>query len=769
MFYFINVYISNSNLDSNNKNNQYEKIQNMNKNPLLNQLNYSSTESINAKSNYIVKIRHYQNETLVYKKIKNITTIMEIDNENSTKELITTSYILFHINDVIYKELEQSIFIANILILNSTVKENDFIYPVGGINILEGFENQKNNLENEKNENEDNNEFSTEYGKNIEIELNNFEELKNYDFTKYIPTINESDIINDGFENITKNVISNLNIPIMNFSFYENGKIINVSFAENLDDVMIQLLNGSLYDLIPDISSNSNLRILQNEEKENETTFQKEINEKPHMLGIPLDCEMNSISNNTVDNNLESLTEISSFGEAMFISDNDAQIEDEDIEINPFKDDKSNVIPNNIKQMHINESSNISLVWSTRNESIHDIINYLNQKVNYKQDYTFEKNLTLRILNKYNISIDKYEKNNRELKEFENNNEFSKFKKDIQFDYKIFKINLFGVKFGLGVLIKGSTTESNMKLQVIFHILENEIMLYEYKIGSNIGIVLLKYINTINDIVKTLHEKYEFIRVKIKNIWLNGIKEKFSKLSGFVKSVFDISKLYNGPIKEISKTFIEHSKSIFHGIKNIIKEKLDDFIKISYNLSKGYFTNITKMLKDIQEQYLTLINNATGFVTNIQQSGLNFIKDITDSMKNMKTFDLPLMYAIYEQLQRPVEFLNKYERNIMSSIKKGIDNAMNEIKSIQQNLIGEGIFKLESIINSLMNSPILKEGIPQLERLNIKKNISSIIGEIDRQVEIIKNQINDNYIQDMNKYGKQLTMNLEKNISFFSN
>jgi hypothetical protein len=159
MFYFINVYISNSNLDSNNKNNQYEKIQNMNNNPLLNQLNYSSTESINAKSNYIVKIRHYQNETLVYKKIKNITTIMEIDNENSTKEIITTSYVLFHINDVIYKELEQSIFIANILILNSTVKENDFIYRVGGINILEGFENQKNNLENEKNENEDNNEF----------------------------------------------------------------------------------------------------------------------------------------------------------------------------------------------------------------------------------------------------------------------------------------------------------------------------------------------------------------------------------------------------------------------------------------------------------------------------------------------------------------------------------------------------------------------------------------------------------------------------------
>ena len=765
IFFLSNEYINNSKYDLNNKNHQNGKIENMNINSSLNQLNYYSptTESINVKSNYIVKIRHYQNETLVYKKIKNVTSIMEIDNKNSTNEIITTSYILFHINDVKYQESEQTIFIANILILNSTIKDGDIIYPSGGMNILKDFENKNNDLENE-----DNNEL--EYGESVDIELNNFDELKNYDFSKYIPKIDESDIIKDGFETLTKNVISNLNIPIMNFSFYENGKIINVSFAENLDDVMIQLLNGSLYDLIPDISSNSSLRLLQNEEKENESKFQKEKNEKPNILGIPLkDCEINSISNNTVDNNIESLTKISSFGEAMFISDNEDQINDEDIEINPFKDDKSNVIHNNIKKMFINESSNISLVWSTRNESIHDIINYLNQKVIYKQDYTLEKNLTKRILNKYNASIDKSEKVNRELKELENNKEFSKFTKEIKFDYKIFKINLFGVKFGLTAVVKGSTSESKTFVQAVFNILEDEIVIKEYTINSNIGAVILKYINSINDIAKKLLEQYEFIRVKIKNVWVNGIKEKFSKLSGFVKSVFDISKLYNNPIKDISNTFIEHSKSIFNGIKNIIKEKLDEFIKISYNISKGYYTIIKDMLKDIQEQYKTLIYNAKDYATNIQQSGLNFINDITESMKNLTTFDLSLMYAIYDQLQRPVEFLNKYERNIFSSIKKGIDNATNEIISIQQNIIGEGIFKLESIINSLMASPILKQGISLLERINIKNNIGSIIEEIDNQVQIIKNQINDNYLQDMNKYGKELTMNLEKNISFFSN
>jgi len=767
IYYFSKLYIYNSKLNSNNKNNENVKVQNMNTNSTLNQINSFSvtTESINVKSNYIAKIRHYQNETLVYKKIKNITSIIEVDNENTTKEIITTSYILFHINDVIYKESEQTIFIANILILNSTIKDDNIIYPSGGINILNDFENKSNDF----NENEENIEY-TEYGENIDIELNNFDELKNYNFSKYIPKINNTNTNNDDFDNITKKFISNLNIPIMNFSFYESGKIINVSFSENLDDLMIQLLNGSLYDLIPDISLNSNLRLLQNEEKGNESKFQKEQNEKPNILGIPLkNCEMNSISNNTIDNNLESLTQISSIGEAMLMSDNEDQIDDEDIEINPFKDDKSNIIPNNIKKMFINESSNISLVWSSRNESIHDIINFLNQKVNYTQDYTFEKNLTLRLLNKYNLSIDKYEKYKRELKELENNKEFSKFTKEIQFDYKIFKVNLFGVKFALTARVKGSTTESKILVQVIFNLLENEIPIFFKTYSSNIGSVIFKYINSINDIAKKLLEQYEFIRVKIKNVWSNGIKEKFKQLSGFVKNVFDISKLYNNPIKEISNTFIKHSKDIFNGIKNIIHEKLDEFIKISYNLSKGYYTIIKDMIKDIQEQYKDLINNAKDFATNIQQSGINFINNIIQQLEHKDTFDLPLMYAIYDQLQRPVEFLNKYERNIFSSIKKGIDNAMNDIISIQQNIIGNGIFKLESIINSLMASPILKEGISFLERLNIKKNISSIIEEIDNQVQIIKNQINDNYLQDMNKLGKQLTMNLEKNISFFTN
>jgi hypothetical protein len=86
-------------------------------------------------------------------------------------------------------------------------------------------------------------------------------------FSKFIRG-NSDYIENDGFENVTNNINSDLSISIMNFSFYEDGKILEVNFAKDLDDMMIQLLNGTLYDINLDISQNSRLRIL-NQENEN--------------------------------------------------------------------------------------------------------------------------------------------------------------------------------------------------------------------------------------------------------------------------------------------------------------------------------------------------------------------------------------------------------------------------------------------------------------------------------------------------------------------
>ncbi len=719
--------------------------------------------NISTKNQIKLKIKYHINETLVYKRIQTVQTILEINNENKTQDIITTSYILFHIYESYLNNEMTRIFYANLLVLNSTMNDGENIVLSGGLNILEDLE--KNNSIEESN---DNINIDSENGTINEIEFNNFDELNNFNFSKYIP--NDINITNDGFENITNNVYSDLSIPILNFSFYENGKIIETYFSKGLSDVMTQLLNGTLYNIIPDLSETSKLRILSEEENSNETTFEKEIKDQSYMNGFALNnSEINSISNNTIDNENEKLSQIYSTGEAKFESDDNDQIDDDNDENNPFRKEKVGVIPNGIKKMYLNEKSEINLVWSSKNESIAEIIKEINENITYVKDYSNEKNNTLRLLNMFNISEEKYHNFSRKLKEKTEKNELDSFKKDIEFSFKIFKINLFGVKFALGVLIQGSTQTGNIYVEAIFNILELNFPLYSHSFKSNVGTVIYKYVNTFISIGKQLYEKYEYIRIQIKNNWLNIIKENLGQFSKHIESIYDISKLYDGPIKTLSQGFIDSAKYIFDGIKDILSSKFDDLKKITHNLLKDNIEEIKEMLNDIRNQYKKIIDNAKEFATNIQNIGLKFINDIKKEIEDLKEFDLSLMYAIYDQLIRPVEFLNKYERNIFNAIKKGINNAITFLIDLQNKLIGNQLERLESIVRGLLSSPILKAGVDLLSRLNIKNIISSLIDEVNGHISIIKDKIYDNYLQDINDVGKQLSINLEKNISFFTN
>ena len=349
-----------------------------------------------------LKIKYHINETLVYKKIQNVHSILEINNENRTQDIITTSYILFHIYDSYLKNDNIRIFYANLLVLNSTTNDGNNTVLSGGINILQDFE-KKNSIE----ESNDDINIDSKNGIIDEIEVNSFDELNNINFSKYIP--NDIDVIKDGFEDITNNVNSNLSIPILNFSFYENGKILETYFAKEIDDVMIQLLNGTLYDIIPDLSQTSTLRILSEEENSNETIFEKETIDQSYMNGFALtNSEINTISNNTIDNENEKLSQIYSTGNAKFESDDNDQIDDDNDENNPFRNEKVGIIPNGIKKMLLNETSVINLVWSSINESIGEIIKEINENITYIKDYSNEKNNTLRLLNMFNISEEQY-------------------------------------------------------------------------------------------------------------------------------------------------------------------------------------------------------------------------------------------------------------------------------------------------------------------------------------------------------------------------
>ena len=47
--------------------------------------------------------------------------------------------------------------------------------------------------------------------------------------------------------------------------------------------------------------------------------------------------------------------------------------------------------------------------------------------------------------------------------------------------------------------------------------------------------------------------------------------------------VFDVTKLYNEPLKNILNSFVETSKIIFEGIKEILNTNYENYLKINMN------------------------------------------------------------------------------------------------------------------------------------------------------------------------------------------
>ncbi len=171
----------------------------------------------------------------------------------------------------------------------------------------------------------------------VNFEFTHFDEFINFNTNEIVNEFinNEEDKEDDEKQNY---YFQNNNIiPIMKFSFYENGKILNVNFADKLDEKMINLLNESLYEIVPDISQNSNLRILQSKDSELESIFQKEKQEIPNFGGVPINNSIiNLISNHTKNNEIEKINEISTFGEAILLNNGIKEDKDDNFNISKF-------------------------------------------------------------------------------------------------------------------------------------------------------------------------------------------------------------------------------------------------------------------------------------------------------------------------------------------------------------------------------------------------------------------------------------------------
>ena len=434
-----------------------------------------------------------------------------------------------------------------------------------------------------------------------------------------------------------------------------------------------------------------------------------------------------------------------------------------------FSDEKYKDIYNDDNQLSYldmtqNENNNFqyknNITFNISNITILDshIINCSNYFINESFNmilFNYFDNFTYKLYKKdenQNISFQDKDKedNKRYLQE---NNEYYGMKK-INYVKPIYKYNLIGLKMAkeISTEINPSTgitdtyfvsTFGNKNLKIKMdsqHTNMHIITKNKNQMGYNLLLLLQQTNdNLINRTMKSLDN--------IMNIEIN-LTEPF-------KNVYDFSNLFKDSLNDMYDQVNNLGGNIFNELIKLIDEVYDNYTEL-LSMTKMKKYNEINIIKNItKEEYLNYIYKMLNILANFYNKTLIFLENITEELKNINDFQIDILYDIIENLYESKLIFKYFNPNLFKSIEKGIIKFKYELNEFIEKLIGDLLYITDFLAININKNEILVNSINEGIRNEVKlklKNFRNIILEI---IDIIINDINQDYQKEMNNNNNQ--------------
>ena len=407
---------------------------------------------------------------------------------------------------------------------------------------------------------------------------------------------------------------------------------------------------------------------------------------------------------------------------------------------------------NNNFQSKNNISFNISNVTILNSHIINCSNYFINESFN-KILFNYFDNFTYKLYKKEedqnNSFLDK-EDNKRYLQE---NNEYYGMKK-INYAKPIYKYNLIGLKMAkeISTEINPSTGitdtyfvsifgNKNLKIKMDSQYTNMHIIT---KNKNQMGYNLLLLLQQTNDnlIKRTMKSLDNIINIEI------NLTESF-------KNVYDFSNLFKDSLNDMYDQVTNLGGNIFNELIKLIDEVYDNYTEL-LNKTKMRKYNEINIIKNItKEEYLNYIYKMLNILENFYNKTLIFLENITEELKNINDFQIDILYDIIDNLYESKLIFKYFIQNLFKSIEKGIIKFKYELNEFIEELIGDLLYITDFLAININKNEILVNSIDEGIRNEVKlklKNFRNIILEI---IEIIINDINQDYQREMNNNNNQ--------------
>ena len=453
-----------------------------------------------------------------------------------------------------------------------------------------------------------------------------------------------------------------------------------------------------------------------------------------------------------LDNDEEALKKEENLRKEIYNSDNQISMDDLDL------DEKINSgLSFNLSQITMESINDISLIGTYDNEKLkRELYNYLDnfEYILYNKSNDTDNNL--RILedeNDENENISEQKENIQLIKKYlkkrklENNGEYYGMKK-FTYEKEFFDYNLLGLVLrGTAVCeLEPSTGVVNNYFTLKMSFLKKKFQLAVQQTNLHIIIenmnkmtydfILLLYQS--NENLKNNNIKYGQIIVDIeKNV--SNLFEKYFDYSGiFTESLNNLYFQVNG----FTGKFIEH-------LIELIDEVHTNFTLIylkGMNNSYEFINDIREITKNAYTKY---INNTLIILENFYNETLLFLDNIEAEVNKIDIFQIDLLYDIIDVINDAKIIFKEFNNNLYKAIEKGIIIFKYDIQDFIDNIIGELLYITDFLSININKNEILKKNIEEAQRNITTKKLKDFRNIIFVIMDLLVNQINDDYQNEM--------------------
>ena len=235
-------------------------------------------------------------------------------------------------------------------------------------------------------------------------------------------------------------------------------------------------------------------------------------------------------------------------------------------------------------------------------------------------------------------------------------------------------------------------------------------------------------------------------RNKIYSDIIIDLEKNVSKL---LEQYYDYTDLFRDSLESLYNQVKNFSGEFFNELIELIERVYDNYTIILNQTENNKYDILNQIRNAIKYEYINYINDMFDKIISFKNDTLLFLLNIKNEVDIIQTFQLDILYDIIDIIYDGMSVFKEFIKKLFKAVERGIMNFKYDLRDYMEEKIGDLLYLTDFLSINLNKNEILTKAINSEKRQNITIKLKNFRNIILRIIEILDNNIFNDYEEEM--------------------